>query len=109
MGEIAEKEFRYRIEKLEKYQEESEKVHKEILERLHDKDISDAVIRQQLDTLVKATGRIESKIDQQQTSIHKNEKEALAKPAKRWDTIITTAISSIVSALVGAGLALLLK
>ena len=98
MSETAEKEFRYRIEKLEKYQEEAEQVHKELLKRLHDKDVSDAIIRQQLDTLVKATGRIEGKIDQQQ-----------AVPAKRWNQVITTAISSIVSALVGAGMVLLLK
>lgn len=98
MNDTAEQEFRYRIDKLEKYQEDSEKVHKEILERLHSKDISDAIIRQQLDTLVKATGRIEGKIDQQQSV-----------PAKRWNQVITTAISSVVSALVGAGMVLLLK
>ena len=98
MGDSAEKELRYRIGELEKWKEDSEQVHKELLKRLHDKDVSDAIIRQQLDTLVKATSRIEGKIDQQQ-----------AVPAKRWNQIITTAISSIVSALVGAGMVLLLK
>lgn len=98
MGDSAEKELRYRIGELEKWKEDSEQVHKELLKRLHDKDVSDAIIRQQLDTLVKATSRIEGKIDQQQSV-----------PAKRWNQVITTTISSVVSALVGAGMVLLLK
>ena len=86
-----------RVKALEKHAERSDDVHKEIMNRLNAKDISDALTRQQLDTLIKTTSRIEGKVDEQQKI-----------PANRWNTIVTTAITGIVGALVGAITGLLL-
>ena len=97
-----------RIKALEKHKEESDKVHQKIIDELHKKDIADALMRQQLDTLVLTTTRIEEKIDKQHEQAEKQEKEALAKPAKRWDAIVTTVITAVASALAGALMAVLL-
>ena len=48
------------------------------------------------------------KIDKQYEAAEKQEKEALAKPAKRWDAIVTTVITAVASALAGAFMAVLL-
>lgn len=98
-----------RIEALEKHAHESDEIHKDLLEKLHNKDIADALMRQQLDTLVLTTTRIEEKIDKQHEAAEKHEKEALAKPAKKWDAVVTTVITAIASALAGALMAVLLK
>lgn len=96
-----------RVDELEKHAHESDVVHKEILKRLNDKDVSDALIRQQLDTLVITTNRIDEKLDKQHERIEEQEKEQLAKPAKRWESVVTTIITAIASALAGALIALL--
>lgn len=97
-----------RVKALEKHSEESDKVHQKIIDDLHKKDIADALMRQQLDTLVLTTSRIEEKIDKQHEEAEKQEKEQLAKPAKRWDAIVTTVITAVASALAGALMAVLL-
>lgn len=97
-----------RIEALEKHAEASDEVHRELLEKLHNKDVSDALIRQQLDTLVITTNRIDEKLDKQHEQIEQQEKDHLAKPAKRWDAIVTTVITAVASALAGALMAVLL-
>lgn len=94
--------------------------HKEIIERLNKKDISEALMRQQLDTLVKTTNRIEGKIDTQNEKIDtQNEKmqkeldtqkekiqqeinKEKEKPAKRWELIVSTLITTLVGGGVGA-------
>lgn len=98
-----------RIEALEKHAYDSDEVHKELLEKLHNKDVSDALIRQQLDTLVITTNRIDEKLDKQHEQIEQQEKDHLAKPAKKWDAVVTTVITAIASALAGALMAVLLK
>lgn len=98
-----------RIEALEKHAEASDEVHKELLEKLHNKDVSDALIRQQLDTLVITTNRIDAKLDKQHEQIEQQEKEQLAKPAKKWDTIVTTIITAVASGLAGVLVTLLFK
>ena len=98
-----------RVKALEKHSEESDKVHQKIIDELHKKDIADALMRQQLDTLVLTTTRIEEKIDKQHEAAEKHEKEALAKPAKKWDAVVTTIITSVASALAGALIAVVIK
>lgn len=98
-----------RIEVLEKHAEASDEVHKELLEKLHNKDVSDALIRQQLDTLVITTNRIDAKLDKQHEQIEQQEKEQLSKPAKKWDTIVTTIITAVASGLAGVIVTLLFK
>lgn len=98
-----------RIEALEKHAEASDEVHKELLEKLHNKDVSDALIRQQLDTLVITTNRIDAKLDKQHEQIEQQEKDQLAKPAKKWDTIVTTIITAVASGLAGVIVTLLFK
>lgn len=83
---------------LEKRADDNDEVHKDILKRLNAKDVSDAVIRQQLDTLVKTTSRIEEKVDDQQ-----------AKPAKRWEVAITAIITTLIGGIVGAIIGLIIK
>lgn len=98
-----------RIEALERHAQASDEIHKELLEKLHNKDVSDAVIRAQLDTLVKTTNRIDAKLDKQHEQIEQQEKDQLAKPAKRWETVVGTIITTVVSALAGALVMLLIK
>jgi hypothetical protein len=98
-----------RIEALEKHAEASDEVHKELLEKLHNKDVSDALIRQQLDTLVITTNRIDAKLDKQHEQIEQQEKDQLAKPAKKWETVVTTIITAIASGLAGVLVTLLFK
>lgn len=88
--------FESRILALEKHAELSDETHKEILNRLNAKDISDALTRQQLDTLIKTTTRIESKVDEQQKV-----------PVTRWNAVVTAGITGVVGALVGAIIGLL--
>lgn len=97
-----------RIEALEKHAYDSDEVHKELLEKLHNKDVSDALIRQQLDTLVITTNRIDEKLDKQHQQIEQQEKDNLAKPAKKWDAVVTTIITSVASALAGALIAVVI-
>lgn len=87
-----------RILSLEKRFEHSEEIHNEIIRRLNEKDISEALMRQQLDTLVQTTSRIENKIDEQQQ-----------KPAKRQEVVITTIITAIISFLTGGLLSIFKK
>lgn len=98
-----------RIEALEKHAHDSDEVHKELLEKLHNKDVSDALIRQQLDTLVITTNRIDEKLDKQHEQIEQQERDQLAKPAKRWDAIVSTIITAIASGLAGMLVSLLIK
>ena len=98
-----------RIEVLEKHAEASDEVHKELLEKLHNKDVSDALIRQQLDTLVITTNRIDEKLDKQHQQIEQQEKDQLAKPAKKWEVVVTTIITAIASGLAGVLVTLLFK
>ena len=98
-----------RVKVLEEHAKESDKVHQKLIDELHKKDIADALMRQQLDTLVLTTTRIEEKIDKQHEAAERHEKEALAKPAKKWDAVVTTVITAIASALAGALMAVLLK
>lgn len=98
-----------RIEALEKHAEASDEVHKELLEKLHNKDVSDALIRQQLDTLVITTNRIDEKLDKQHQQIEQQEKDQLAKPAKRWESIVSTIITAVASGLAGVLVTLLFK
>lgn len=98
-----------RIEALERHAQASDDIHKEILEKLHNKDVSDAVIRAQLDTLVKTTNRIDAKLDKQHEQIEQQEKDQLAKPAKKWETVVTTIITAIASGLAGVLVTLLVK
>lgn len=82
--------------------EEAEKInreeHKEIMKRLNEKDIQDAVMREQLDTVVKTTSRIEEKIDEQNKV-----------PANRWNTVVVAIITGIISAGIGAVISMLVK
>ena len=87
-----------KIKNLEKASEENILEHREIIKRLNEKDIADALMRQQLDTVILTTNRIEKKIDEQ------NEK-----PKKRWETIITTFISTITAAIAGGLIGYILK
>ena len=80
-----------RLELLEEAEKENREEHKEIMKRLNDKDISDAVMREQLDTVVKTTNRIEQKIDEQSKA-----------PAKKWELVVSTIITTLVSGGVGA-------
>ena len=87
-----------KVKQLEKRADENDVEHKEILNRLNEKDIADALMRQQLDTVIKTTNRIEQKIDEQ-----------TQKPIKRWDNIVNTIITVIVSAIAGGLIGLILK
>lgn len=87
-----------KVKQLEKRADENEVEHKEILNRLNEKDIADALMRQQLDTVIKTTNRIEQKIDEQ-----------TEKPIKRWDNIVNTIITVMVSAIAGGLIGLILK
>lgn len=98
-----------RIEALEKHAEASDEVHKELLEKLHNKDVSDALIRQQLDTLVITTNRIDEKLDKQHEQIEQQEKDQLAKPAKKWESVVSTIITAVASGLAGVLVTLLFK
>lgn len=87
-----------KVKELEKMSKQNLIEHKEIVERLNKKDIADALMRQQLDTLVITTSRIEQKIDEQ------NEQ-----PKKRWDIIISTLISTSTAAIAGAIIGYIIK
>ena len=87
-----------KVKQLEKRADENDVEHKEILNRLNEKDIADALMRQQLDTVIKTTNRIEQKIDEQ-----------TEKPIKRWDNIVNTIITVMVSAIAGGLIGLILK
>lgn len=87
-----------KIKQLEKRADENDQEHKEFLNRLNEKDIADALMRQQLDTVIKTTNRIEQKIDEQ-----------TEKPIKRWDNIVNTIITVMVSAIAGGLIGLILK
>lgn len=91
-------EVEQRLKYLEKMNDTHEKEHKEIYKRLNEKDIADGIMRQQLDTVVKTTNRIEQKID---------EREQL--PQQRWNTIVTTLITAVVSAIAGGLIGLILQ
>ena len=83
--------YEARIVSLERHFEESDLLHKEMIKRLNAKDVSDAIVRQQLDTLVLVTSRIENKIDEQQKL-----------PAKRWETVLTSVVTTVVGIVIGA-------
>ena len=83
--------YEARIVSLEHHFEESDILHKEMIKRLNEKDVSDALVRQQLDTLVVVTSRIENKIDEQQKL-----------PAKRWETVLTSIVTTVVGIVIGA-------
>ena len=83
--------YETRIVSLERYFKESDLLHKEMIKRLNEKDVSDALVRQQLDTLVVVTSRIENKIDEQQKL-----------PAKRWETVLTSIVTTVVGIVIGA-------
>lgn len=87
-----------KVKQLEKRADVNDQEHKEMLNRLNEKDIADALMRQQLDTVIKTTNRIEQKIDEQ------NEK-----PRKRWDTIVNTIITVVVSAIAGGLIGIIIK
>lgn len=87
-----------RIATLEKEYENSVNEHKEIFKRLNEKDIADAIMREQLDTVVKTTNRIEEKLDKQSKI-----------PADRWNAVVNTITTGITGAVVGAIIGLILK
>ena len=87
-----------KVKQLEKRADENDIEHKEFLNRLNEKDIADALMRQQLDTVIKTTNRIEQKIDEQ-----------TEKPIKRWDNIVNTIITVVISAIAGGLIGLILK
>lgn len=91
-------EMEARVSVLEKRVEENDDAHKDIIRRLNAKDVSDAIIGQKLDTLVLTTNRIEKTVNEQQ-----------AKPAKRYELIITTIITTLVGVIVGGIIGLIIK
>lgn len=95
---MVEAEVERRIIALENANIVYEQEHKEIYKRLNEKDIADAIMREQLDTVVKTTNRIEEKIDEQAKL-----------PANRWNSIVNSIWIAIASALVGAFMGLILK
>lgn len=76
----------------------NKKEHEEIFKRLNEKDIQEAVMRAQLDTVVLTTARIESKIDEQSEI-----------PKMRWEKVVNTIITAVVTAVITALLALIIK
>lgn len=98
-------EIEERLKYLEKYNDQHELEHKEIFKRLNEKDIADAIMREQLDTVVKTTNRIEEKIDKQREKQEKQDEI----PKQRWNTVITATITTIVGAVVGAIIGLVIK
>lgn len=86
------------ISMLKKADEKLFEEQKEIIKRLNEKDISDAIMRQQLDTLVKTTSRIEEKVTEQAEL-----------PATRWNIIINTIITGVAGAVIGAVVGLIIK
>ena len=78
--------------------EQNEKEHEEIYKRLAEKDVQDAVMRAQLDTIVKNTARIEEKIDKQEEI-----------PKLRWEKVINTTITVIVTAMATAFVTQIIK
>ena len=90
--------YEARIATLEEDNKQHKLEHKEIFKRLNDKDIADAIMREQLDTVVKTTNRIEEKIDEQAKV-----------PANRWNAIITAIATGVTGALLGALVSLVLK
>lgn len=86
------------ISMLKKADERLFEEQKEIIKRLNEKDISDAIMRQQLDTLVKTTSRIEEKVTEQAEL-----------PATRWNAIINTIITGVAGAIIGAVVGLIIK
>lgn len=87
-----------RIANLEKIIEQYRLEHEKILKRLNEKDIADAIMREQLDTLIKTTERIEAKMDEQSKI-----------PANRWNAVVTTIATAITSAIIGAIIGLIIK
>lgn len=90
--------YENRILALEEAEKLNREEHKEIMKRLNEKDIQDAVMREQLDTVVKTTNRIEEKIDEQNKV-----------PANRWNTVVVAIITGIISAGIGAVISMLVK
>ena len=90
--------YENRIVALEEASKSNKEEHKEIMKRLNEKDIQDAVMREQLDTVVKTTNRIEEKIDEQNKV-----------PANRWNTVVVAIITGIISAGIGAVISMLVK
>lgn len=90
--------YEARISALEEENKQHKLEHKEIFKRLNEKDIADAIMRQQLDTVVKTTSRIEQKIDEQSKI-----------PANRWNAVITTIATGVTGAIIGAIISLVIK
>lgn len=90
--------YEARISALEEENKQHKLEHKEIFKRLNEKDIADAIMRQQLDTVVKTTSRIEQKIDEQSKI-----------PANRWNAVITTIATGVTGAIIGAIISLIIK
>lgn len=104
--------YENRILTLEEAEKENREEHKEIMRRLNEKDIADALMRQQLDTVVKTTNRIEEKLDKQNEKMQQEldtQKEKMQqeinkekeKPAKRWETAITAIITGTIGIAIG--------
>lgn len=91
-------EYETRISALEEAEKTNREEHKEIMKRLNDKDISDAIMREQLDTVVKTTNRIEEKIDEQAKI-----------PANRWNSVVTTIITALTGAVIGGIIGLVIN
>lgn len=87
-----------RVSFLEMMEKQHEIEHKEIFKRLNEKDISDAIMREQLDTVVRTTNRIEEKIDEQSKI-----------PANRWNSVVTAISTGVTGAIIGALISLVIK
>lgn len=76
-------------EQLDEYQAQSSNSHREIYSRLNTLETSSAVTQTRYDAIIEKLDGITKKVD-----------ELEQKPAKRWETVIASAISAVVAGVV---------
>lgn len=86
--------YKSRVEALEKDAERNSTQHREFYNLFKDVEVNDAVTKQTYQQILSAIAELKSSMT-----------EMKAVPAKRWESVVT----SIISALVGVGIGLILK
>lgn len=82
-------ELEYRVRRLEEEQERNLGDHKDFYARIEKVDVAQARIDTQYASIMATLGKVEAAIE-----------ELKSKPARRWDTIITSVITGVVGFLI---------